>query len=113
MLTKMCRKLNEEITTLKIENECLKLWNNTFINENKKLDTENVELKKENETKLKDLVKYEKEIQFLKQRNKELRQKSWFEVFEENLKLAEEIKQYQAVLESVEKFVGRFSNEKR
>jgi hypothetical protein len=34
-------------------------------------------------------------------------------VFEENLKLAEEIKQYKAVLESVEKFVGRFSNEKR
>jgi hypothetical protein len=26
-----------------------------------------------------------KKIQFLKQRNKELRQKSWYEVFEENL----------------------------
>jgi hypothetical protein len=103
---------------------------------------ENETLKKENlkswknhkEIMFKDLVDYEKEIKFLKQRNKELRQKSWFEVFKENLELKEEnknldetchevikeyailekeVEQYKAVLQSVEKFVGRFSNEKR
>jgi hypothetical protein len=41
---------------------------------------------------IKNLVDYEKEIkQFLKQRNKELRQKSWF-VFKENLRLSKKTK---------------------
>jgi hypothetical protein len=91
----------------------VKGWNQDLMNESLETKKENLEIKRENNSKIQDLVKYEKEIAFLKQRNKELRQKSWYEVFEENLKLAEEIKQYQAVLESVEKFVGRFSNEKR
>jgi hypothetical protein len=106
MLTKMYNSLREENKSLLEENR--RLTKRKVI-----LQSEYVELRIKNEEMFQDLVKYEKEIQFLKQRNKELRQKSWFEVFEENLKLAEEIKQYQAVLESVEKFVGRFSNEKR
>jgi hypothetical protein len=91
-----------------------------MLEENKKLLEENARLTKDKiwlENWNNDLVKASQNLldenRFLKQRNKELRQKSWFEVFEENLKLAEEIKQYQAVLESIEKFVGRFSNEKR
>jgi type II secretory pathway component PulF len=40
-----------------------------------------------------DALKYQqKEIEFLKQRNKELRQKSWFEVYDENLKLIDQVK---------------------
>jgi regulator of replication initiation timing len=111
------------------------LAKNSFLKmENETLKKENEKLEKHKEIMFQDLVKYEKEIQFLKQRNKELRQKSWYEVFEENLKLMEEnknldetcqevikeyailekeIEQYKAVLQSVEKFVGRFSNEKR
>jgi hypothetical protein len=108
--------------------------NNFLEMENETLKKENEKLEKHKEIMFKDLVDYEREIKFLKQRNKELRQKSWFEVFEENLKLSEqnknldetcqevikeyanlekEVEQYKVVLQSVEKFVGRFANEKR
>jgi predicted nuclease with TOPRIM domain len=99
MLSKMYNSLREENKMLLEENRRLSHKKSFYLDECQKLIAEN--------------VSYEKEIQFLKQRNKELRQKSWYEVFEENLKLAEEIKQYKAVLESVEKFVGRFADEKR
>jgi uncharacterized coiled-coil DUF342 family protein len=33
----------------------------------------------------------EKKIEFLKERNKDLRQKTWYSVYEENLKLTEQI----------------------
>jgi FtsZ-binding cell division protein ZapB len=82
---------------------------------------------KENE-KLKD------ENRYLLQRLKELRHKTWFPVYEENLKLSEEnknldetcqeviaeyeklekeIEQYKTVLASVEKFIGQYSKEKK
>lgn len=96
----------EEIKKLRSENSRLDKTCVEFLNECVRLQTESSKQRME----ISDL---KKEIVYLKQRNKELRQKSWFEVFEENLKLAEEIKQYKAVLESIEKFVGRFSNEKR
>jgi hypothetical protein len=120
MLTKMYNSLREENKSLLEENRRLSNKKSFYLDECQKLIAEN--------------VGYEKEIQFLKQRNKELRQKSWYEVFEENLKLSEEnknldetcqevikeyailekeIEQYKAVLQSVEKFVGRFSDEKR
>jgi hypothetical protein len=35
-----------------------------------------------------------KEVAFLKERNKDLRQKAWFPVYEENLKLNEELEKY-------------------
>jgi Iap family predicted aminopeptidase len=77
-----------------------------IINENKKLrellntlSNNTLELKRENE--------------FLKQRNKDLRQKSWYDVYEENLKLINEVKKYKHLLESIEKFIGEHSYEKR
>jgi hypothetical protein len=96
----------EEIKKLRSENLRLDKTCVEFLNECTRLQTESSKQRME----ISDL---KTEIVYLKQRNKELRQKFWYEVFEENLRLAEEIKQYQAVLESVEKFVGRFSNEKR
>jgi cell shape-determining protein MreC len=97
------------------------------INENKKLGKELNEC----------LLEYQvllDENRYLKQRLKEMRHKSWFEVFEENLKLAEEnknldetckeiiveyeelqkeLEQYKTVLSSVEKFIGQYSKEKK
>jgi hypothetical protein len=35
-----------------------------------------------------------KEIEFLKERNKDLRQKTWYSVYEENLKLNQQIEKY-------------------
>jgi HD superfamily phosphohydrolase len=78
--------------------------------------------------------KLKDENRYLLQRLKELRHKSWFPVYEENLKLAEqnknldetcqevikeyeklekEIEQYKTVLASVEKFIGQYSKEKK
>jgi len=95
------------------ENKRLKLKNQTLEITCQQIVKEYDKLREENENKFNDLVKYEKEIEFLKQRNKDLRQKTWFQVYEENLKLAEEIKQYQYILQSVETFIGRFQHEKR
>jgi Asp-tRNA(Asn)/Glu-tRNA(Gln) amidotransferase B subunit len=74
------------------------------------------------------------ENRYLKQRLKEMRHKSWFPVYEENLKLAEEnknldetcqeviaeyaklekeVEQYKTVLASVETFIGQYSKEKK
>jgi regulator of replication initiation timing len=86
------KEVMEENNKLKRETESLLESLRDFVEETQKLQMENYNLRGENS--------------FLKQRNKELRQKTWYEVFEENLKLAEEIKQYQAVLESVEKICG-------
>jgi uncharacterized protein YcbX len=47
------------------------------------------------------VVKLESENEFLKQRNKDLRQKTWYSVYEENLKLKEQLKQ---TAEIVDKF---------
>jgi myosin heavy subunit len=127
MLTKNNQELREENTILYLKN----------LN----LDNENIKLKREVEAQLQDLVKYEKEIKdlngsnrYLLQRLKELRHKTWFPVYKENLELQEqnrnldetcqevideyrklekEVEQYKAVLQSVEQFVGRFANEKR
>jgi hypothetical protein len=63
-----------------------------MINYINKLEEENKALKHENKVKYDDLVKYEGEIQFLKQRNKELRQKTWIKVYEENIILQEKLK---------------------
>jgi hypothetical protein len=41
---------------------------------------------------LKENEQLSKELDFLKERNKDLRQKTWYSVYEENLKLNEEIK---------------------
>jgi predicted metalloprotease with PDZ domain len=99
MLSKINQEIREENTTLFLKvlslREELKDMN-THVNN---LDKEIERLNGEN--------------RYLLQRLKEMRHKTWFPVYKENLELQEEIKQYQAVLESVEKFVGRFSNEKR
>ena len=105
------------------------------------LEVENAKLKKDIDNKFNDLVKYEKENMLLKdenkyllQRLKEMRHKSWFPVYQENLELQEqnknldatcnevigqleivekELNQYKAVVQSIETFVGRFQDEKR
>jgi hypothetical protein len=44
---------------------------------------------------------------------KEYRHKTWFPVYEENLKLQQELEQYKTVLASVETFIGQYSKEKK
>jgi chromosome segregation ATPase len=106
MLTKINKELREEIEDM-----------NTHINN---LDKEIERLNGEN--------------RYLLQRLKELRHKTWFPVYKENLELQEanknldstckevieeyaklekEFEQYKAVVKAVETFIGRFSNEKR
>jgi regulator of replication initiation timing len=53
------------------------------------------------------------ENRYLKQKVKEYRHKTWFPVYEENLKLQQEIEQYKTVLASVETFIGQYSKEKK
>jgi hypothetical protein len=100
---------------------------NSLREENKKLLEENTRLTKrvvEEEMKQLDLVdrlfsaefKFEKlngENRYLLQRLKELRHKTWFPVYEENLKLQQELEQYKTVLSSVETFIGQYSKEKK
>jgi hypothetical protein len=74
-----------------------RVW--SFLKECEKLQTENSNLRSENS--------------YLIQRIKEFRHKTWFPVYKENLELQEELKVAKAVIESVETFIGRFSNEKR
>jgi hypothetical protein len=57
-------------------------------------------------------MKWSKKTVTLNKGIKNLRQKTWFSVYEENLKLQEELKVAKAVIESVETFIGRFTNEK-
>jgi chromosome segregation ATPase len=92
-----------------------------------KLEESNIELKKEIEI-------LKSENRYLVQRLRELRHKSWFPVYKENLELQEqnknldetcteviaeyaklekEIEQYKSVLASVEKFIGQYSKEKK
>jgi Iap family predicted aminopeptidase len=58
-------------------------------------------------------VGVEKENNFLRESNKDLRQKTWYNVYEENLKLVNEVKKYKHLLESIEKFIGEHSHAKR
>jgi hypothetical protein len=53
------------------------------------------------------------ENRYLKQKVKEYRHKTWFPVYEENLKLQQELEQYKTVLSSVETFIGQYSKEKK
>jgi chromosome segregation ATPase len=84
--------LKNENTKLKQENVNHQLWVNEFKNECEKLMGENV---------------------YLKQRVKEFRHKTWFPVYEENLKLQQELEQYKTVLTSVETFIAQYSKEKK
>jgi uncharacterized protein YlxW (UPF0749 family) len=106
MLKIINRDLREENERLLEENEILKSknllfekWNVDFIKENSRLQTENFNLKGE--------------ILYLKQKVKDYRHKTWFPVYEENLKLQQELEQYKTVLTSVETFIGQYSKEKR
>jgi predicted nucleic acid-binding Zn-ribbon protein len=99
MLTKMCRELNEENTRLLEENKRLINAMSGIFNEAERLQTENFNLKSE--------------ISYLKQKVKEYRHKTWFPVYEENLKLQQELEQYKTVLSSVETFIGQYSKEKK
>jgi DNA repair exonuclease SbcCD ATPase subunit len=120
MLKKMYKEAREECQRLMEENERLKndklffeKWNDEFSIKCQSLVDEN---------------------RYLKQRLKELRHKSWFPVYEENLKLTEEnknldetckeviveyeklekeVEQYKNVLKSVEQFIGQYSKEKK
>lgn len=105
--------LKEQNARLIQENERLTKRKELFQSEIVRLKVDVHNLKVENNTKLNDLEVCRKEIVYLKQRNKELRQKTWFQVYEENLKLQEEIKQYQTVLKSVETFINQYSSEKK
>jgi hypothetical protein len=141
MLSKMCRKLNEENTRLLEENTRLTKRKVILQSEYVNLQIRNKEFEIECENLINENRQLKDENRYLLQRLKEMRHKTWFPVYEENLKLQEEIKglrdhihyiekedlkkfhdlvkyekevmQYKNVLESIEKFVGRFSNEKR
>jgi hypothetical protein len=84
------------------------------------LEMENEQLKKANQ-KLRELVEETSldhqalldENRYLKQKVKEYRHKTWFPVYEENLKLQQELEQYKTVLSSVETFIGQYSKEKK
>jgi uncharacterized protein YlxW (UPF0749 family) len=95
----MCRELNEENTRLLEENKRLINAMSGIFNEAERLQTENFNLKSE--------------ISYLKQKVKEYRHKTWFPVYEENLKLQQELEQYKTVLSSVETFIGQYSKEKK
>jgi predicted nuclease with TOPRIM domain len=120
MLPKMTRGLIEENEKLLEENTRLNNAMSGIFKEAERLQTENYNLKGE--------------ISYLKQKVKEYRHKTWFPVYEENLKLAEdnkflknayselvsdyakleqELEQYKTVLSSVEKFIGQYSKEKK
>jgi hypothetical protein len=141
MLSKINKGLREENKKLLEENARIKDSRNWYEAWNRDLVNENLDLKRVNNLQFLDLVKYEKEIKELKdenryllQRLKELRHKSWFGVYKENLELQEqnknldetcqevieeyrklekEFEQYKGIVKSIEIFVGRFSNEKR
>jgi 16S rRNA C1402 N4-methylase RsmH len=88
--------------------------------ENKELKKEIEALKAENErlTRTMDVcvVEYQSlldENRYLKQKVKEYRHKTWFPVYEENLKLQQELEQYKTALTSVETFIGQYSKEKK
>jgi regulator of replication initiation timing len=108
--------------------------NEKFKNMFNLLSNKILELEKEISSYILDYQVLLDENRYLKQRNKELRQKSWFKVFEENLKLSEEnknldetcqeviaeyaklekeVEQYKSVLSSVETFIGQYSKEKK
>jgi FtsZ-binding cell division protein ZapB len=57
-----------------------------------------------------DALKYQqKEIEFLKQRNKDLRQKTWYPVYEENLYLKQENNMLKVAIASVQEFTKQFT----
>jgi FtsZ-binding cell division protein ZapB len=57
-----------------------------------------------------DALKYQqKEIEFLKQRNKDLRQKTWYPVYEENLLLKQENNKLKVAIVSVQEFTKQFT----
>jgi hypothetical protein len=92
----------------------------SMVEANQKLREENVKLLEENArlTRTMDtcVVEYQAlldENRYLKQKVKEYRHKTWFPVYEENLKLQQEIEQYKTVLASVESFIGQYSKEKK
>jgi FtsZ-binding cell division protein ZapB len=98
------------------------------------LQEQNVRLVLKNGELRKEIERLDGENRYLLQRLKDFRHKSWFPVFKENLELQEanknldetckeviaeyeklekEFKQYKAVVQSVETFIRRFSDEKR
>jgi regulator of replication initiation timing len=77
------------------------------------LEMENEQLKKELNNCLVDHQALLDENRYLKQKVKEYRHKTWFPVYEENLKLQQELDQYKTVLASVETFIGQYSKEKK
>jgi regulator of replication initiation timing len=87
------------VDRLEEENERLKNAMNGIFKEAERLQTENYNLKGE--------------LSYLKQKVKEYRHKTWFPVYEENLKLQQELEQYKTVLDSVESFIGQYSKEKK
>jgi hypothetical protein len=46
-----------------------------------------------------------KEVVFLRERNKDLRQKTWIQVYDENLKLEHQIKYMKEVMNNVKEFI--------
>jgi predicted nucleic acid-binding Zn-ribbon protein len=99
MLPKMSRGLIEENAKLLEENTRLNNAMSGIFKEAERLQNENYNLKGE--------------ISYLKQKVKEYRHKTWFPVYEENLKLQQELEQYKTVLKSVENFIGQYSKEKK
>jgi hypothetical protein len=100
------KELKKEIEILKAENARLKNdklffeeWNKEFIKDNQELLDKVKSLSGEND--------------YLKQKVKEYRHKTWFPVYEENLKLQQELEQYKTVLTSVETFISQYSKEKK
>jgi regulator of replication initiation timing len=55
------------------------------------------------------IISLEEEIKFLKERNRDLRQKTWMQVYEENIQLVEENNHLKDVLKSVETFISQFA----
>jgi hypothetical protein len=78
-----------------------------------KLSDRNLELEKEISGCIVDHQVLLDENRYLKQKVKEYRHKTWFPVYEENLKLQQELEQYKTVLSSVETFIGQYSKEKK
>jgi chromosome segregation ATPase len=102
----MYRELREENSILLEENKKLAHKKSFYLSECQKLR----DLVEETSLVHQSLLD---ENRYLKQRLKELRHKTWFPVYEENLKLQQELDQYKTVLASVESFIGQYSNEKK
>jgi hypothetical protein len=121
------QKLLEENKRLSNDKVCLETLNEDTMKVNKKIINENLKIRYLLDSLSDRNIELEKEIsgcivehqtllnenRYLKQKVKEYRHKTWFPVYEENLKLQQELEQYKTVLTSVETFIGQYSKEKK